>query len=66
LATITGSMTAGFPPSQAFGAVQHPGHHLDRGGVAQHAGLEGVGPDVVEHGAGLGLDDRPAGSDARR
>ena len=27
--------------------------HLDR---AQHPGLQGVGPDVVQHGLGLGLD----------
>jgi hypothetical protein len=30
---------------------------LHHGHVAQHAGLDGVGADVVQHGAGLGLDD---------
>ena len=37
--------------------VQDLGHGLDHGHVAEHAGLQRVGADVLQNGAGLGLND---------
>ena len=52
---ITGSTTSGTPA--APGIV---GDRLDRRGRAEHAGLDRVGADVLQHRARLGGDD-PAG-----
>ena len=49
---------------------QGQGHRLDGGRVAQHAGLDGVRADIVQHDANLGGDDRRRdqvdGLDAKR
>ena len=46
LATMTGSTTSGMPAARS---LQHGGDRLDHRQIVQHAGLDRIGADIVEH-----------------